>query len=266
MRFNREVLIHSGVRALRRNRAGFRDVARSSFQSNFSEASDYVENVWTHVEGWLSNVGIWMLAVLLDTQHRRGIVGDAAEIGCWEGKTLLLFQRLLSREERVMGYDLELRPRIFENIDRFSWEGGAAVSLSEIDSRNLSTSQLLEDSKLGIRFFHVDGYHTREVTENDLELAFGSTKPEGIVVLDDFFSATVPGVTEAFFKLALSARTNDFIPFATGGGKLFLCSPEFALEYKRSLFSEMPIESLNSKDVSCLLGNEIAIYEFGIQH
>jgi hypothetical protein len=267
----REKFANRAVRVLRRTRKRSGEsakllakaLAESTPTLKSDVLNDYEKNVWSRVDGWLSNVGFWMMSILLQAQRNSGVSGDAVEIGCWEGRTLLLLQRLLSEEELVMGYDIELRDQLHRNLDRFRHEGGASVKLRRVDSRGLLSTEILDDSPLGVRVFHVDGYHTLEMAQNDMELAFATTKRGGIVIVDDFFSVTVPGVTEAYFKLSMDGRTKEFQPFATGGGKLFLSTPDAILNYKRSLFSLMPLASLNSTDVSFLSGNEIAIYELG---
>lgn len=222
--------------------------------------TEYLERDAGGIDGWLSLTAAWMLGCLIQRQRECDISGDAVEIGCWEGRTLFLLQRFLSREEGVHGFDIELRPQLKANIERFSHVDGATIDLHEIDSRKLSSSAVRETSPRGVRIFHVDGYHSLENARHDLSVAFASTASEGIIVLDDFFAVTLPGVTEAFFELIHHGSTNEFFPFALGGGKLFLATGEFLDHYRDALFDLMPISSMNGEGVDHLCGHRVAIY------
>ena len=224
-------------------------------------AADYLDNHSGSIDGWLSLVAQWMFCSIADTQKKNGILGDAVEIGVWDGKTLLLIQQLMSDSEEVHGFDIELRPTLKENIKRLGVKQESKIRLTEIDSRTLEVEVLRSMHPNGIRIFHVDGYHTYENARNDLLLAFASANPAGVIALDDFFSDTVPAVTHAYFELAQQGATNGFLPFAIGGGKLFLCTENQISIYRDSLMEQMPISPRNGRDVDVLFGNQLAIYE-----
>ena len=46
-----------------------------------------------------------------------------------------------------------------------------------------------------VQVFSVDGCHTYECTLSDLHLAFQTIAPNGVVILDDHFNPSWPGVS-----------------------------------------------------------------------
>lgn len=224
-------------------------------------ARDYINNKLMDIEGWLHVVSQFMIPILDFAQKKRNIQGDFIEIGIWHGKTFILFNHLVEAGELVHGIDISIKKEFIDNIQKNKNErfGGTSYIYSECNSKDLDLKQL-KAKHPNIRMFHVDGYHTYEIAHNDLSIAIGSTSDDGIIILDDIFSATVPGVTHAFFEL--SGRTEcGFFPFAIGGSKIYMCKKHMITYYREMLFEYMPMKSSNGKDVDILFGNKIAIYD-----
>ena len=65
-------------------------------------------------------------------------------------------------------------------------------------------------------------FHRAAFTFNDLQLAFCNLLKGGIVVLDDWFHSTWPGVVEGFYQFVEHGPTPDIYPFLICESKLFL--------------------------------------------
>ncbi len=127
------------------------------------------------------------------------------------------------------------------------------VAKSSVEIRGAEKEHGLAD----LRFFSLDGGHTRALTLNDLEIADASLAPHGIAVLDDVFNVSWPGVVSGLF--AFLARGPDLVPFAIFPNKVFLCRPAFA-EFYRNGCREVLGFALHKKDLE-LQEHTVDVYE-----
>lgn len=218
----------------------------------------YIEVEQPHIDGWVHTVANFMIPIIDFAQQKKGLVGDMLEIGVWHGKSLLLFEKMAKPEEFVDGYDIELQHALLDNVKNLS---SGRIRLHKVDSATLDENSILKERNSKIRLFHVDGYHTYENALSDLTLAVNVISKEGVVILDDFYSPTVPGVTEAFYSLIFSGKSNDFYPFALGGCKVYMCHKSMIGYYRDCLFEHMPMPNKNGVDVDLMFGNRIAVYD-----
>lgn len=235
------------------------------------DVQKYIEVDQHKIAGWLYLVSCFILPILDDAQKEQGISGDICEIGSFEGKTLALLGLMARPDEVVLGLDIEIRPNLRSNLQSLFPNANQFMLLQE-DSTRLDTIQLLKQSPHnGFRFFHVDGYHSFANALNDLKLAVNTLTPGGVIFLDDFYSATLPGVTQAFHHLFEQNLNNGVFPFALGGAKVFMCHEDYVDLYRKRLFSKMPTPSHNLDstldteyadfDVDYLFGKRVAIYD-----
>lgn len=228
-------------------------------ESSHQNLQYYLEVQSPGIDGWLHVVAKFMIPIISRAQSDANIRGDIVEIGVWHGLTLLMFGHLATGQEHVDGYDIELKPELLSNIKKF---GTQATHVHEANSLEMTTWSIMDGrNKNSIRMFHVDGYHTHAVALNDLRLAVGTADPQGVVMLDDFFSPTLPGVTQALHTLIFNEENNGFFPFALGGGKVFLCQDSMSDFYRKSLTELMPMPSLDAQDVDQLFSRTVLIYE-----
>ena len=200
-----------------------------------------------------------LFVVLNYHQKRTGVRGNLVEIGCWEGKTLLLFAHLAGSGERSIGYDIEIRPGLITRSQAF--RPADRIVLHEVDSKNLTSTEILKDG--GPRIFHVDGGHMQADATRDLRLAFAVTNRRGVVVLDDFFAPTLPGVTAALFESFERRWNGEFVPFALCGAKCWMVERSMVETYKAACLSLMPIPpQVNPSEFQDFLGGRPLIYHF----
>ena len=212
------------------------------------------------IVGWLHTVSKFILPACDEWQQKNGITGPMAEIGIYEGKTLAVLCLLAREHERVVGVDIELREKLKPNL--------AEIGITRMPTLVIQDSLTLKPDDLiaagdnrKYRLVHVDGHHTYKNALNDLRLAFNVVSADGIVALDDFFSATVPGVSQALCELLVKDETVDFVPFALGGAKAYLAHRNNADELREYVFDRVPLKPMNADDLDVFFGRRVAIYD-----
>lgn len=184
------------------------------------------------VEGWLYPTDAQLLNVINDIQMSRGCGGDILEIGAYKGKSAILLGFFRQPGETLIVCDL--------------FDSGASVGeenhgenaafypdLRQEDFENnylrfhdrLPTVHARPSAELGdmvpagsCRLVHIDGGHTYEATRTDLETARRLLGPGGVVVVDDWSSAHIPGVAMALWEQYL---TGSLTPLAFTKGKFY---------------------------------------------
>jgi hypothetical protein len=194
-----------------------------------------------HIEGWMYQTTALAMMELIWLQEEAGLVGNIAEIGVHHGCSALALIAAARPDETMIAIDLFDRQDL--NLDD-SGAGSLAAFQAHLQYlfpaaqvRTIAKSSVeirgaeKEHGLAGLRFFSIDGGHTRALTHNDLEIADTSLAPHGIAVLDDAFNATWPGVVSGLFVFLGSGP--DLVPFAILPNKLFLCRPPFAEFYRK---------------------------------
>lgn len=195
------------------------------------------------VPGWLNPGAAYTTFLLSEWQHRRGVVGDVGEIGVHHGKYFILLALLRGPGERAVAVDVfgdqHLNPDRSGQGDREKFLANCAAHIGSLDGlvvhqcdslalagRDLVVAGLpaAPVPRRSFRIFSVDGSHTARHTASDVETAFASLAPGGVVVVDDFYNARWPGVQEGVHRV-LAARPDISAP-AYGDNKLFLVRTE----------------------------------------
>lgn len=201
--------------------------------------------------GYLQSGAISLFLSTFELQDAFAVTGDVAEIGTFEGKTLVLMAHALRTGERVIGVDTfgkppgrdaAMRAALEANLARFGYEDRSDI----ITGDSLAFTPQSFQARLGgsnVRLFSVDGDHTQAAVLHDLALAEAVLAPGGIVAADDMFNPWYPGVTEALYDFCRLGRDgkHDLQPVAfiaangpveTGCSKLFFARAGFARRYK----------------------------------
>jgi hypothetical protein len=219
------------------------------------------------IEGMILPSSAYISGALAHIQTRNGYGGNVVEIGVYHGKHLAGLATSLRPGEKAIAVD------IFEdqelNQDRRTYaEGGfetalrsltqdafeknmstycpeASVRIFNRSSLEISASDLMVDGEK-VRFFSVDGGHTREVLLNDLRLAEETLAPHGIVSIDDIMNEDWPGVitgTVQYFDGDTNLRPVAFI-----ANKLLCAFQPFA-DFYRDILQEIAPRSLHMRNV-----------------
>lgn len=148
---------------------------------------------------------------------------DILEIGVWRGgwsETLLASVP----ETRVVGIDPypnfeEIRSSTTVRLSAYIDEERFAL----LDSWSMLCSDVCRVSHRLFACIHVDGDHTFASVLQDLEEALRHLSPDGVVVVDDFWNQSFPGVMGA---TAEHLARGSLAAWLTTDNKLYLCRPE----------------------------------------
>jgi Methyltransferase domain len=192
------------------------------------------------IDGWMYQTTALAMMELLWLQEEAGHTGNIAEIGIHHGCSALALIAAARPEETVFAIDLFDQQDL--NIDA---SGRASLTafrehlrylFPQAQVRTIAKSSLEisgredEHGLAQLRFFSIDGGHTRALTLNDLAIADASLAPHGIAILDDVFNTQWPGVASGLF--AFLAEGHDLAPFAIFPNKVFLCRSAFRDFYR----------------------------------
>lgn len=207
----------------------------------------YVAGGHRRVSGWLQDIAIDLTCGIALSQSENGVRGACCEIGVHHGRYFILLHLLTDAGERSVAWDLFDRQS--ENVDRSGggdeqiFRANLAAHACIVDDISIHTVNSLELTSESIvhmcggrpRLFSVDGGHTEQLTAHDLNIAQGSLCDGGVVILDDFFNESWPGVAEGATRYLVGTKSG-LVPFAIGGNKVLLTTDtEFAAMYRRSL-------------------------------
>jgi len=160
--------------------------------------------------------------------YMQQLKGDVVEIGSWQGRSTSFLARAVSNSQNGTFYAVD---HFKGNVgkEKFYVVGNKDLSdlednfLSNMKSIGLSNSirllnmpneqaeQELED--INIRFLFIDGDHTKNGVEKDIELFFPKLMPGSIVVFDDF-SNGFPGLVEAVDTLIAERKFSRIMSYS----------------------------------------------------
>jgi hypothetical protein len=197
-------------------------------------AQRYIRRGARDVQGWLAPEAATIVTALGETQHH----GAIGEIGVYHGKLFILLDLLRRPGESAVAVDLfdlqhlnidrsgEGDRQVFEaNLARHS-SGPANVRIHSADSTTITADDLIAWAGGRYRLFSVDGGHSAEITQNDLALASQVLADDGVLILDDYFNARWPGVSEGTCRFLLTDP--DLESIGSGFNKMFFARPNAA--------------------------------------
>lgn len=204
----------------------------------------YLSEGFKSVPGWVVPGLPEFLRILKDVEWNQE--GGVAELGVYMGRFFLLLRAMLDKSEPSYGIDIfedqdlnvdssgtnRARQSIFEEyIKKYDVFDGKDITVIKGDSTSSKTHAEL-DARIphgSIRFFSVDGGHTKIHTLNDLKLAEKYVADAGVVILDDILHPHWLGVMDGLVEYLRSHPT--LVPFAVGHNKLFLCKYPYHQRY-----------------------------------
>jgi hypothetical protein len=203
--------------------------------------ASYVHRGKFKVDGWLRTEAALVIAALSERQHALGVGGGVAEIGVHHGKLFILLYLLSRAPEKALAIDLFADQHL--NVD-LSGRGDLATFRRNLDhhadaerlvvhqgnSLDLAPADLTRLAGGNLRLISVDGGHTPEITAHDLAVADGALGKGGIIVVDDVFNESWPGVADGVQRYF--AGHPDLLPFAICTNKTFFCRPSHRDTYR----------------------------------
>lgn len=230
------------------------------------EARAYAYRGHRRVEGWLTDTSARVILELGRWQAQQGISGGVGEIGVHHGRLFLLLDLLRREHERAFAIDIFGEQHL--NVDG-SGLGDKEVFLDNVRrvvggidhltvierSSTEVTAEEITEAVGPVRLFSVDGGHTAEITLSDLRLAERSLAPDGLVVLDDVFNESWPGVLTGFSR-HLADPDAELVPFAISPNKVLLTNRDVADDY-RAVLRSVRLHGMVTEDE--LFGHRVAI-------
>ena len=175
------------------------------------------------IPGWFGFHSYALWRSLLDYQVPTK--GDVFEIGVWKGRSAALLASYCKPDEKLYLCDLQLdEPAVrsaFASVDAspqhvIPLSGPSSTLPGRLDLKTMHQS---------VRWMHIDGEHTGTAVYAELELAHRIVMPEGLVVIDDFFTSRYPANTMEALRY-MEKNPFHFRLLAVGFNKAYLCRPE----------------------------------------
>src|SRR5262245_35338581 len=168
-----------------------------TFSSGNAVVSRYIAEAYDPVLGMSSRFAATICGHIIRRQSALGITGHIAEIGTFEGRFFIAMALGLADGERALG------------IDTFNWPNEGLLDLFHAhcerhglareryaaikgDVRSLSADDIRQALGGPVRFWHIDGDHSRESLTADLALAEATLHPQGMICLDDMLHPGYP--------------------------------------------------------------------------
>jgi cephalosporin hydroxylase len=196
----------------------------------------FIETDQSAIEGWFSQLDqVAFLEVFL-AQNQLQIGGDVAEVGVFQGKSLVMLSILKNPNERLIGFDIfaaDQKQQTQSNIDKY----GIATGLSLIQGDTSAIERKDMDAQLQspLRFLHIDAGHEYHEVLEQLHLFSPYLADGGIISMDDYQDREFPGIEAAVLDFSEIDRPRRFVPFLSSGNKLFLCCVPMATTFQKLL-------------------------------
>lgn len=204
----------------------------------------YIRKGSKQVNGWLSSLDQQIILAIAKSQTERQIEGGIGEIGVYHGRLFIILYLLLHAGDKAFcvdvfgefeqseAHDVRGDEQLF--LDNLRKYAGSPDRLNVIRKRSEDVAADEIMNAVGpVRLFSIDGGHSAETTENDLNIANSCLSEDGVIALDDFHNRNFPGVAHGFHNFF--ALKPDLAPFAIGSAKLYLCRPKSAEVYRRAV-------------------------------
>ncbi len=198
----------------------------------------YLTSGSRQVRGWLRPEAGQLIAELVRGQDASGAIG---EIGVHHGKLFVLLALL--RNDGEAGLAVDVFEEQDKNVDgsghgdRLAFENNLTrhavdqgITIKMADSSMVSGEDLIAWAGGPFKVFSVDGGHTAELTEHDLSIAALALAPGGLLILDDYFNESWPGVSEGTNRFLTSQPGVEAV--GSGHGKTFFTDAEHADGYR----------------------------------
>ncbi len=193
----------------------------------------YLDEGYDSVVGMSSKFAAAISAALLKLQSEMGISGPIAEIGTFEGRFFIALAHALQPGEIALGIDLfdwpnpEVLDRFEANCLKHGIDPARKVTW-KTDSRTMKPDDIV--AKVGgkkLRFFHIDGEHSRDALTRDLDRAAAVMMPEGLIVLDDMLHPGYPTLMVAVHEWL--GRNPDWVVLAVIDRETIVAQTKFVL-------------------------------------
>lgn len=183
------------------------------------------------LEGWFGPPAIALWDALLVFQRERGIRGPMLEIGVWRGRSAALLALHAEPNSKLFLCDYKFHgPSIHRALELARPDKDLELVRIDGDSTNLHVHDIAREQFRKLRWMHIDGEHSARAVTSDMRAANTLLAPDGVLVIDDFFSWQYPQVTEAVLRY-VRTQPEDFALFLCGYNKAYLARPHAVHRY-----------------------------------
>ncbi|MEM6677309.1 MAG: class I SAM-dependent methyltransferase [Pseudomonadota bacterium] len=197
------------------------------------------------LEGWMYPTTGLLMGEVLRWQSAQGVSGGIAEIGVHHGKSFIALGLAAEAHDALIAIDCfedqaanvdfsGYGDRAAFEANLANWMPERAVRIETLDSLTLR-GQEAAYGLADLRFFSVDGSHTREATLNDLQVADTALGPDGVCALDDLLNHHWLGVITGLFDYLNGPH--GLVPAVLVPNKLFMARPDKAMALREALFA-----------------------------
>jgi len=185
---------------------------------------DALADISTSIPGMISHKSGQFLYSLCYFQE---IEGDVVEIGSWQGRSTSFLARAVQNSDNGNFFAIDhFRGNVgkenayivdredLSDLEKNFVANMKRVGLSEhVTLLNMPNHEaILKLGDIGLRFLFIDGDHTKEGVEKDIELFFPLLLPGAIIVFDDF-SRAFPELIEAVDKLTSERKFSKIMTY-----------------------------------------------------
>ena len=115
--------------------------------------------------------------------------------------------------------------------------------------KNFNELQNSKHNLVSFDMIHLDGEHSQSQVNEDLINLQPKLKEHGILIIDDIFYHSYPGVTAAAFRFI---EDNNYTPFLFTEKKIYICNPNYYEEYYRKTISILNSLKINYEESETL--------------
>jgi predicted O-methyltransferase YrrM len=168
-----------------------------TFSSGHPAVDRYIADGYETVRGMSSRFAATICGHIIRRQTELGISGHFAEIGTFEGRFFIAMALGLSAGEKALGIDTfdwpnaALIDRFHGHCARFGLTKETYTAL-KANTKELTSADITKALGGPVRFWHIDGDHSRTSLAVDLDLAHSVMHPQGILCLDDMLHPGYP--------------------------------------------------------------------------
>lgn len=216
---------------------------------NSQNISKFINIDSKNMKGWFYPADMLSFWMLNEIQKAMNINGSVCEVGVFEGKSLSLLSQFCRQTEKAYGYDLfpeGMKDRAWDNIQKYG--NSECVELKTIDTSEITLDSLKKELLNPCRLLHIDAGHEYHEVLHQLLLFCPFVAKGGCVIMDDYQDREFPGIEAAVLDFCEMDRPRRFVPFFSGGNKMYLCEKYMASLYQKSL---LKFEAVNGKSRVC---------------
>ena len=176
-----------------------------TFCSGNPAVDRYIAEGYETVRGMSSRFAATICGHIIRRQSELGIGGHFAEVGTFEGRFFIAMALGLAPGEKALGIDTFEWPNagLFDRFNahcaRFGLTPERYTAL-KANTRDLRAQDITAALGGPVRFWHIDGDHTRKSLWVDLDLCSAVMHPQGILCLDDMLHPGYPLMVTGVFE------------------------------------------------------------------